>query len=43
MVENKENRKYGSIHKIGEEIAVYFLDGKILRGRLLKLLCLKER
>lgn len=36
MAENEEKRKYGYIHKIGEEIAIYFLDGKVLRGKLLK-------
>lgn len=36
MAEDEEKRKYGYIHKIGEEIAIYFLDGKVLRGKLLK-------
>ncbi len=36
MAENEEKRKYGYIHKNGEEIAIYFLDGKVLRGKLLK-------
>lgn len=31
-----EKRKYGYIHRLGEEIAIYFLDGKVLRGKLLK-------
>ncbi len=33
---SEEKRKYGYIHRIGEEISVYFLDGKVLRGKLLK-------
>lgn len=36
MSEKEEKRKYGYIHRIGEEIAVHFLDGKVLRGKLLK-------
>lgn len=37
MTERQETkRKYGYIHKIGEEISIYFLDGKVLRGKLLK-------
>lgn len=40
MTEQKEQqvtkRRYGYVHRIGEEIAVYFLDGKVLRGKLLK-------
>lgn len=29
-------KKYGYYHRLGEEIAIYFLDGKVLRGKLLK-------
>lgn len=29
-------RNYGYQHRIGEEIFIYFLDGKVLRGKLLK-------
>lgn len=36
MAENEEKRKYGYIHKVGEEISIHFLDGKVLRGKLLK-------
>ena len=37
MAENEEKRRYGYIHKVGEEIAIHFLDGKVLRGKLLKI------
>lgn len=36
MTEKEQKRKYGYIHKLGEEIAVYFLEGKVLKGKLLK-------
>lgn len=37
MTEQKEpKRRYGYMHRIGEELSVYFLDGKVLRGKLLK-------
>lgn len=37
MAEQQEaKRKYGYSHKVGEEISIYFLDGKVLRGKLLK-------
>lgn len=37
MTEQQEpKRKYGYVHRKGEDIAVYFLDGKVLRGKLLK-------
>ncbi len=36
MTENEEKRNYGYIHKKDEEIAIYFLDGKVLRGKFLK-------
>lgn len=36
MAEQEAKRKYGYIHKIGEELTVHFLDGKVLRGKLLK-------
>ncbi|ONK24682.1 hypothetical protein BLX87_03965 [Bacillus sp. VT-16-64] len=29
-------KRYGYAHRIGEEIAIYFLDGKVLKGKLLK-------
>lgn len=30
MTEQKEpKRKYGYMHRIGEELSVYFLDGKV--------------
>ena len=37
MVEEvKEKRYYGYSSRKGEEISVYFLDGKMLKGKLLK-------
>ncbi|WP_079524963.1 MULTISPECIES: hypothetical protein [Halobacillus] len=31
-----EKKKYGYIHKIGENISICFLDGKVMKGKLLK-------
>lgn len=31
-----EKKKYGYAYRKGEEIKVYFLDGKALKGKLLK-------
>ncbi|MFB4166155.1 hypothetical protein ACE1TI_20770 [Alteribacillus sp. JSM 102045] len=36
MAKNKNKQVYGYESKIGEEVAIYFLDGKVLRGKLIK-------
>ena len=34
--EHQTEWKYGYAHRIGEDMTVYFLDGKTLKGKLLK-------
>ncbi|MYL43890.1 hypothetical protein [Virgibacillus salexigens] len=37
MAEGNQKRKYGyENNKIGQEISIYFLDGKSLTGKLIK-------